>query len=78
MMKHELEIAGPAPWAFEFAIEESSFDPSNGYGVSVMVVDPAGDAWFMSQPSQVFGADGADAAVEIGLDPADPRAVTGE
>lgn len=76
IMQHEVPITGPAPWAFEITLDEASFDPTHGYGVSTMVVDDKGEVWFMSVPKPIKLAEDPDTSIELSLDPADPRAVS--
>lgn len=69
-----VELLGPAPWAVEITLEEADFDPHAGFGVSVMLNDPAGDLWFASKPVPVLKVGDAAAPAQIYLDPMDARA----
>lgn len=74
MLQTEVEVSGPGPFAFEIPIEEAQFDETHGYGVSAMVVDGTGEAFFMSKPTQVMLVDQPPGPAGIKLDPATPAA----
>lgn len=74
LLQTEMEISGGGPYAFEIPIAQDQFDETHNYGVSAMVVDDTGEAFFMSKPTQVMLVDQPPGPAGIKLDPASPAA----
>ena len=74
VVQRNIQTTGPSPWAFELTLDEAEFNPAFGYGVSMMVNDPDDNVWFATKPVAVWRAGEPPRAVELTLDPMDPRA----
>ncbi|MCB9568559.1 MAG: YbaY family lipoprotein [Myxococcales bacterium] len=74
VLEREIEVTGPAPWAFEMVLEESAYDPHSTYGISATLTDPGGDIWFLTRPVLVFQIGVPQGAIELVFDPMDARA----
>jgi hypothetical protein len=74
LVQKDFELAAASPWGFELALAESDFNPEFGYGLSAMLNGPTGDVLFSSiRPVAIFCDGVAQGAVELVLDPMDPR-----
>ncbi len=76
VQQHDVPITGPGPWAFEFTVDTSGFDPSTSVGLGVMLtVPPDGAAWWASPKAiPVFQVGQDQQSLDIVISPVDSRA----